>query len=431
MRLINIRTRELKEFFSETIQQRSIKYAILSHTWGDDEISYAEWAFILENPDSEKAERLKQKQGFKKIEGFLQHVRELSDHMGEELDLEYAWVDTVGINKESSAELTEAINSMYVWYRRSHICYAYLSDVRGGDKIKNESSDFQQSRWFTRGWTLQELIAPLDVEFLDQDWNYIAAKTNDSAFLEELTGIPFKRISMNGLGFYSCAQKMSWVASRQTTRVEDIAYCLLGIFDVNMPLIYGEGIKAFQRLQEEIIKKYADHTIFAWSRPPGGVYVPNFEWPIFAPSPQCFLNCSRVRKAMEFSNSSSITRWFNSNDVRGLAFNRPFQVTNFGISMLLPVVPCSILRTPHPQGLMCRGALCRLAVLRCSDLNKGSEFRIAIWIRPADEENQYKRTSIGNIEYIHPDDIAPPASGESIMQEIYLATTLSSFLDVF
>ncbi len=182
-------------------------------------------------------------------------------------NLKYCWVDTCCINKESSAELSEAINSMFEWYRDATICYAYLEDVTSAEK-----EVLKKALWFTRGWTLQELIAPSRVDFYGKDWVVLGSKDTESdhitAFvrtLSEITTIDrlvlWKPTYMKGK---SIATRMSWAAKRKTTRKEDLAYSLMGLFDVNMPLLYGEGDKAFLRLQEEIIKNSDDHSIFAW-----------------------------------------------------------------------------------------------------------------------------------------------------------------------
>jgi len=178
------------------------------------------------------------------------------------------------IDKTSSAELSEAINSMFRWYKRAVICYAYLSDVELGGGVDMHPSypgvpsKFAQSRWFSRGWTLQELIAPKEVVFYSRDWGIIGSRERLCLALEEITGIKRDLLNTGDVKFASVADRMTWAAKRTTTRVEDVAYCLLGIFDVNMPLLYGEGQKAFTRLQEEILRTSTDQSIFAWSLNP-------------------------------------------------------------------------------------------------------------------------------------------------------------------
>lgn len=153
---------------------------------------------------------------------------------------------------------------MFRWYAEAEECYAYLSDMRLSQGL-DFRKDFAQSAWFTRGWTLQELLAPDDVIFLDRAWDHIGTKNELLAEISTATGI--RDQYLRNMYTASVATKMSWVSKRQTSRVEDIAYCLLGIFGVNMPLLYGEGRKAFLRLELEIIRKSDDESIFAWIRP--------------------------------------------------------------------------------------------------------------------------------------------------------------------
>ncbi|KUI59526.1 Vegetative incompatibility protein HET-E-1 [Cytospora mali] len=179
--------------------------------------------------------------------------------------LKYAWVDTCCIDKSSSAELSEAINSMFRWYQRSARCYVYLSDIRSGPSWRDELA---RCRWFTRGWTLQELLAPRQIHFFDQDWKYLCMKIEIIKEISTITGIDEAILEQRRpLSMVPVVQRMSWASSRHTTRIEDEAYCLMGIFDVNMPLLYGEEERAFLRLQEEIINTTSDLTILAWTHP--------------------------------------------------------------------------------------------------------------------------------------------------------------------
>ncbi|KAF3003092.1 hypothetical protein E8E13_007957 [Curvularia kusanoi] len=264
MRLLQIRSNGsfgLVERFGDDIPP----YAILSHTWGsrDEEVSFQE----MENGSG------KTKLGYEKIV--------FCGRQAAEDGLDYFWVDTCCIDKTSSAELSEAINSMYVWYQAARVCYAYLSDVTSIEPRL-------ESRWFTRGWTLQELIAPAEVVFYNRQWERLGTKLDLAQTVKDCTGIPIRVLcEHDDLDSFSVAQKMSWAASRQTTRVEDRAYCLLGVFGINMPLIYGEGENAFIRLQEEIMKITDDHSLFAWqSRDDRGGCL--------ATSPSSFSRCADV-----------------------------------------------------------------------------------------------------------------------------------------
>ncbi|KAI4135929.1 MAG: hypothetical protein LQ341_005822 [Variospora aurantia] len=267
MRLINTSTLEFREFFDSEIPE----YAILSHRWGSDEASYQDFEKGIQHT----------RMGFAKIGGCCS--------LALKYKFEWTWVDTCCIDKRSSAELSEAINSMYNWYRDAEVCYVYLADVLwedGTPELHQASMDrFRRSNWFTRGWTLQELLAPDHVSFLDRRWRSIGTKRSMIDEISKITRIdahylcpsiktgPFEveictKQSDCRAHYYSyeasIATKMSWASKRQTSRTEDIAYCLLGLFDVNMPLLYGEGSKAFRRLQYEIIKQSSDDSIFAW-----------------------------------------------------------------------------------------------------------------------------------------------------------------------
>ncbi|KAI1792647.1 hypothetical protein LXA43DRAFT_887131, partial [Ganoderma leucocontextum] len=177
------------------------------------------------------------------------------------------WIDSCCIDKTSSAELSEAINSMWLWYNGSAaVCHAFLADVPGDDDVDAKDSRFRASRWFRRGWTLQELLAPRDIKFLSGSWTYLGSKAGLALAIQERTGIEFEvLLHLRSLDEVSVAKRMSWAANRETTRVEDWAYSLLGIFDINMPTLYGEGEGAFQRLQEQIIQRIPDQSIFAWT----------------------------------------------------------------------------------------------------------------------------------------------------------------------
>jgi hypothetical protein len=209
MRLINSATLELKEFAENDIP----KYAILSHTWGSEEVSLQD---VQRNDTAGKVgySKIKSCGAQAAIDGF-----------------DYFWVDTCCIDKSSSAELSEAINSMYRWYKNAEICYAYLADVLPDVEPRRKDSPFRNSRWFTRGWTLQELIAPLSVTFYASDWREIGTRSDLEETISEITGIDIRIFRGEHPRTVSIAQRMCWASKRETTRTEDIAYCLLGIFE--------------------------------------------------------------------------------------------------------------------------------------------------------------------------------------------------------
>jgi hypothetical protein len=239
MRLMNVSTKRLHTFYDGKVPP----YAILSHTWLQD---HEEVTFIqIQTPEA-----CKHILGYRKIE-FLcdQAIRD---------GYEWAWLDTCCIDKASSAELSEAINSMFAWYSRAEVCYVYLADV-------TEAGAWLESRWWTRAWTLQELLAPYTVTFYDRSWTRIGDKTDKASEIQKKTGIDLDTLALPYLMFHrSVAQRMSWAAKRHATRTEDVAYALLGIFEINMPLLYGEGSRAFLRLQQEIFRTSNDQSLFAW-----------------------------------------------------------------------------------------------------------------------------------------------------------------------
>ncbi|TGO41611.1 hypothetical protein BHYA_0019g00420 [Botrytis hyacinthi] len=228
---------------------KSPEYAILSHTWGaeTDELTFQD---LLNGTGQGKS-------GYRK----LQFCGEQAKRDG----LQYFWVDTCCIDKSSSAELQEAINSMFRWYQNATKCYVYLSDV--STKIYDQTSSswqptFRKSRWFTRGWTLQELIAPRSVDFFCSNGMLLGNKRSLQHLIYETTGIDTLALNGQNLSDFSIDERMSWAKNRETKREEDMAYCLLGIFDVHMPLIYGERSEsAFRRLTEEIGKRSKKHNL--------------------------------------------------------------------------------------------------------------------------------------------------------------------------
>ncbi|KAM5545461.1 hypothetical protein V8D89_000499 [Ganoderma adspersum] len=260
MRLLNTETGHFEEFVNADV----VRYAILSHTWdtkgeqtyqevreiqkqyGRDgrrlhDSSPGDTSSIWDNCDL--SEKIRNACVVARAHGFR-----------------YIWIDSCCIDKTSSSELSEAINSMFTWYRKATICYAFLADVPGNDIHER----FSQSRWFTRGWTLQELIAPRHLVFLTSEWKTMGTKTTLAFEVEKITGIDYLvLVDKQSLDDVGVARRMSWASKRQTTRVEDEAYSLLGIFNIKMPTVYGEGRGAFRRLQEEIMRRIPDQSIFA------------------------------------------------------------------------------------------------------------------------------------------------------------------------
>lgn len=239
MRLLDTTTKKLNNFKSDDPPV----YAILSHCWSESgEVQFGD----LSRADVEQAE------GYSKLSAACDVARQLG--------VSYLWMDTCCIDRSSSSEQSEAISCMHRWYKQALFCIVYLGDV---EKVQWQIQ-LSKSQWFTRGWTLQELIAPRNLFFVDKHWSIITTKAAIVNRLVEITGI-VKAVLLTGCTQnISVAARMSWAAGRKTSRPEDIAYSLMGIFDVNMTTRYGEGNQAFIRLQEEIIKKSLDQSIFAW-----------------------------------------------------------------------------------------------------------------------------------------------------------------------
>ena len=257
MRLLRRKGDGTFELTRDMVGEKLPRYAILSHTWllDNEEVSFED--LTQGNAESKPA-------GYAKIR--------FCGEQAAKHGLEYFWVDTCCINKMSSAELQEAITTMFSWYRNAARCYAYLADVSVNEVPDNDMSKqltsypwesaFRRSRWFTRGWTLQELLAPASVEFFSSEEIRLGDKKSLMQCINEITGIPHAALRGDALTNFSVDQRLSWAASRQTKRKEDKAYCLLGIFNIFMPLLYGEEDHAFDRLRQEIDKKHAlDHLL--------------------------------------------------------------------------------------------------------------------------------------------------------------------------
>ncbi|KAH9211069.1 heterokaryon incompatibility protein-domain-containing protein [Leptodontidium sp. 2 PMI_412] len=236
MRLLHSSSLELKDF-ADSVPPR---YAILSHLWGPDEATIEDF------------------RGSRNISDLLSHGHHKIKNccMQAQRDgIQWVWIDSCCVDRSIRDELSDTINLMYKWLENSHVCYAYLSTVSSA--VGQIMPTFEQFKWFHRKWTLQKLVAPPSVVFFAEDClcEHIA----------DLTGIDSAVLRGSDPTERTVAERMSWAASRSTTRVEDAAYCLMGLFNVFMPMLYGEGSRAFTRLQEEIMRQSEDYTIFAWT----------------------------------------------------------------------------------------------------------------------------------------------------------------------
>ncbi|KAJ3561952.1 hypothetical protein NPX13_g8748 [Xylaria arbuscula] len=391
MRLLNAHTRRIEEFVcADDVEE----FAILSHRWGKEEITLQDWNNL-------STAELGEKEGYHKIDHCCKQAIEDGYN--------WIWMDTCCIDKTSSSELSEAINSMFRWYQDAAICYAYLADVLDDTTGDSLLPALLQSQWFTRGWTLQELLAPREVVFFSKNWNKLTTKLTSVDILSTVTGIESIYLEGEPLEDASAAKKMSWASSRRTTRIEDIAYCLLGIFDVNMPLIYGEGKKAFRRLQEEIMKANPeDHTLFAW-----GALVENttdvpylimdeseaaklddIPWDAEKVTPP--LSGLLAESPADFKDSggfktSNIATKFYKHAPRGIITSLP-QIQDKMIRIQLPVkydLYQSVCYWEQPQIATVRNI--SVAILLCFN-EKSPGFLPAIFLRSCSERSSFNRT---------------------------------------
>lgn len=326
MRLINVKTLELEDHPQAGLGTKNGPlYAILSHRWSDSEVTYKDFV---------KKRYKRSSPGFLKITACCNFVAKYippnclycprlskpgsrcSMH-----DISFVWIDTCCIDKRSSAELSESINSMWNWYKHATYCLVYLADVNCRPSDSNFNEAFQASVWFTRGWTLQELLAPEAVIFCSAIWE-ILGRRNDKHILGQIASATcidprcLRGASCEWLREACVAKKLSWAATRTTARSEDMAYCLLGLLGVNMSLLYGEGgERAFRRLQFEIIAQSDDESIFAWRT---SEFNP-FQTAVLAYSPR------------DFANSGNIQR-LNPNNAL-FRHRKPYFVTHKGIQI--------------------------------------------------------------------------------------------------
>ncbi|KAI0545175.1 HET-domain-containing protein [Xylaria curta] len=297
MHLLDTTTYELRSDNHLTFREEG--YAVLSHRWVGQEITYDQLKDEIEGLRSDPAPARTPQ--LDKICRAAETARNLG--------IKWIWIDSCCINRVNTIEQTESINSMLKWYSDATICITYLNDVQKhesyGNALDTKCLDSLErngpSIWFSRGWTLQELLSPQDMRFYDKDWNFIGTKTTLARVLEEITGIDKRYLTREERFETACiATKMSWMAGRTTTRVEDIAYSMLGILNINMTTQYGEGLRAFKRLQQALLSMSGDESLFSWKMPDRNnrskfIYGSDQyiaweadEWSLLAPSPDWF-----------------------------------------------------------------------------------------------------------------------------------------------
>lgn len=300
IRFLDAKSHEKHSDKEELRHQQRTPYVIISHVWRKKEVIYEDMVQFNKLEASKSREK---PESAAKIVGACKTVLRYYNKK-----VEHLWLDTVCIDKKDPTELSMSINSMYRWYKEAEVCFAYLDDYP-----TMEVPIFTQSKWFTRGWTLQELVAPRKVIFFDKDWKEIGDKISLQTSLTRQTKISGNYLlHLHDVSHASVSQRMSWFSGRITTVSEDTAYSLLGLFGVNMPLLYGEGKeRAFRRLQEEIMKYSDDHSLFAWKLENR----PKHKSGLFAGSPDCFQGTGDYEHKPNRYN------------------NKPFQMTNKGISI--------------------------------------------------------------------------------------------------
>ncbi|KAG1737452.1 heterokaryon incompatibility protein-domain-containing protein [Suillus lakei] len=281
-----------------------LKYAILSHRWGESELTFQD----AKSGICEGA-------GYEKLHEFCGKAKENGCLL--------AWSDTCCINKESSSELDEAIRSMYRWYRDAYICIVHLAQSQSLETLGSDE-------WILRGWTLQELLAPLRMKFYGPRWTPLTQNENDKddaaviLTLSRVTKIPPNDLCDFRPGPNRAWEKMTWAARRKTTRIEDIAYSLTGIFDISMPIAYGEGDRAFKRFIAELIQSCKEWQILVWA---GGL-------PGYPTDPACYYTANEA--VLEMLKNRQISWW---GEGRG---DSDFSITKRGVQVRLLMVPTSV-----------------------------------------------------------------------------------------
>ena len=429
MRLLDTTTGE----FVWVNDPRQRTYAILSHVWTqgpDGEQTYHDMLILQAEVKSARIANsaLPADEVLRRASPKIRNacVYALSD------GLLLIWIDTCCIDKTSSAELSEAINSMYEWYGRATVCYPFLHDVDANEDPQKPESSFRRSRWHTRGWTLQELIAPAVVVFLSSTWCMVGGKHGLSKLLSEVTGVDADILTHSRpLSAVSIAQRMCWASRRVTTRKEDEAYCLMGLFGIHIPVIYGEGSKAFLRLQEEILRQIPDQSIFLWFRRASSgsrqLGTPELydvgQHVLFASSPAQFHASTHVKAIPKATFARRL----------GISELPPttYIMTSEGMRVTLPLIPIApsidiaVLACEGEDGQLLGLVLrqTKLAYVRCV----GAPIENTSFLnRSADIITEHPSEYIHSFHLNHPRDTAPPGRLDTVqsvpmLTEVYIA----------
>lgn len=327
MYLLNINTQQL-----EDIQERR-PYAILSHAWRVGETHYFEEI---------GTERVRTQPGYEKVEMCCELARQDG--------LDYVWIDICCANANTSAGQTETTTSAYTWFQQAQVCYTYLDDVDSSEDPREGHSTFRRSRWFKRTWTIQELLAPKHVFFFAKDWTMIGTKAGLSSIISGITGIHEDALKYpERIPCFSIATRMSWAKGRTSTREEDKVYALMGLFGVNLPILYGEGeTRTFLKLQNKIMKTTDDQSIFAWRSASASASSESHasDSSLFADTSKCFADCGDVQQIPYDLWSEYCAKHFRSENVayplldkvpscRGLRAILPVRQRGDGLDALL------------------------------------------------------------------------------------------------
>ncbi len=437
MRLLDTRTAE----FRWVDEPRHVSYAILSHVWtkegeGPPEQSFEDIKKILK-PSTRFKPWLSKRQRDAIPPKLSEKIRQCCA-VAREHGFDSVWVDSCCIDKASSSELSEAINSMFNWYQHAKVCYAYLHDVDDEDDPRAPGSQFRRSRWFSRGWTLQELIAPRVLVFLSKSWRVLGTKAMFATVIEQVTGIDHAILTHEAsLDSVSVARRLSWASQRQTTREEDEAYSLMGILGVHLPAIYGEGRFAFIRLQEEVLRQTSDQTLFVW----GLALRDNVELVNDAPSDvipfrqeprRSMWEGSYVRNLFalsprDFASSAKTSVLPRHSFLEQLRLNCPlsdYTMTSYGIRMTVPVLAVKSRHSDIPI---------HLAVLACQD-NEGRMIALIVRNQERTSNEFFVGAFLPPIMTIGDEDLDGSdlsAVGGLLLGELYFRTTRLSqgFLD--
>ncbi|TBU61553.1 heterokaryon incompatibility protein-domain-containing protein [Dichomitus squalens] len=429
MRLLDTSTAE----FRWVNEPRHVSYAILSHVWmkegeGPAEQSYQDVKKILKQSNRLKLWPTNRKR-HSIPRGVSEKIRRCCA-IAREHGFDSVWVDSSCIDKTSSSELSEAINSMFKWYQHAGVCYAYLYDVDDDDEPRAPNSQFRRSRWFSRGWTLQELLAPRVLVFISKGWRVLGTKAILATVIEDVTGIERAILTHEAsLDSVSVARRISWASRRQTTREEDEAYSLMGILGIHLPTIYGEGRFAFIRLQEEVLKQTSDQSLFVWGLSLQDevelVDVPSADgayfWEerekmaeeslymrnLFALSPRDFVSSAQT---LVLPRHTFVQR------LRTILPLSDYTATSHGIRMTVPVLTTSSVHSDVPVHLAilaCQDSTGRsLALILRNQDHTSNEFIVGAFLAP---------TMTISDNDIHGRDLS--ANGQFSLGELYFRTT--------